>query len=54
MGSSKKSDFQIVVTNPFKNYEKGQVITDAAEMAEILESEWQGNVVKTAPAPAVE
>lgn len=54
MGSQKKPEFQLVVTNAFKNYETGQVITDASEMAEIFESEWQGSVVKSAPSPAAE
>lgn len=38
--------FELVVTNPFDGFEKGQIISDPEKVAEILESENQGNVVK--------
>lgn len=41
--------FHLVVVENFLNHVKGEVITDAEKVAEILESEWQAHVVKKAP-----
>lgn len=43
----------LTVTNPFSGYQKGQRITDEAEVKKILESNNAANVVKVkAPEPA--
>ena len=53
--ASKKSDIHLVVTNAFADYKVGDVITDAATVDEIQNSEHQGNVVrKAAPIEAAD
>lgn len=45
------SEIHLVVTVPFGGYDKGDRITDAAKVAEILEGENSGHVLKV---PAVQ
>jgi hypothetical protein len=41
----------LTVVNPFKKYVRGALISDAAEVAEILQSEYRQNVVQRIPHP---
>ncbi len=46
-------EHELVVVESFLDYAKGQVITEAEKMKELLESEWQNHVIKKAKqAPA--
>jgi hypothetical protein len=44
---------QLIVTQAFEAYARGDAITDPAEIAAVLASDHAGHVVPTAPAPAV-
>jgi hypothetical protein len=46
-------DHELLVVENFAEYVRGQIITEAAKIKELLESEWANHVVKKAkPAPA--
>lgn len=44
-------NFNLIVVEAFLSHGKGDVISDAAEVAKYVDSEWQGHFVKSA-APA--
>lgn len=39
-------EHQLVVVEGFLGYVKGQIITEAEKVKELLESEWQNHVIK--------
>lgn len=39
-------EHELVVIEAFLGYEKGQIITDAEKVKELLESEWENHFVK--------
>jgi hypothetical protein len=47
---AKTSPFSLTVKFAFADYQVGQIITDAAEVADVLAGECAGNVLKVANA----
>lgn len=45
-------EHELVVTESFLDYSKGEVITDEKKVADLLESEWQHHFIKKSKAPA--
>ena len=41
-------EHELVVVEAFLEYAKGQIITDALKVKELLEGEWQAHVIKKA------
>lgn len=39
-------DFELVVTETFPGYSKGEIVTDGAKISELIDSEWSGHFVK--------
>lgn len=38
--------FELVVTESFPGYSKGDIVTDATKISELIDSEWSGHFVK--------
>jgi hypothetical protein len=49
--SETSEQYELVVVESFGSYAKGDIITDAQSVHDILSGEWQHHVVKKAAAP---
>lgn len=38
--------FELVVTESFPGYSKGDIVTDGATISDLIDSEWSGHFVK--------
>lgn len=38
--------FELVITETFPGYSKGEIVTDGAKIIELIDSEWSGHFVK--------
>lgn len=45
-------NFNLTVVEAFLSHSKGEVISDAAQVAQYVDSEWQGHFVKSAASAA--
>lgn len=41
-----KFGFELVITETFPGYSKGEIVTDGAKISELIDSDWSGHFVK--------